>query len=310
MIEHAEGPETCNTYNMLRLTRALAERGLRPEHLDYAERALFNHVLSAQHPQRGGFVYFTSLRPGHYRVYSVADRVFWCCVGSGIENQARYGEWVFGVEDGALAINLFVPATLDAPEFGGQIRVTTDFPADPSVTVTLDVDSPRTFAVRVRVPSWAGSLDELAVNDEPVDARAGRGALIIEREWRPGDRITFRAPLSLHAEGLPDGSPWRAFLAGPIVLAARSGDDDLVGLFAEDDGDSQVAHGPLHPLTDTPVIADAAAGDLLTQTAPLRFRLATVDPSRAVELEPFAGIHESRYTVYWPVTAPPSERTP
>ena len=95
MVEDREGPESCNTYNMLRLTRALAERGLRPEHLDYAERALFNHVLSAQHPD-GGFVYFTSLRPQHYRVYSTVDECFWCCVGTGIESQARYGEWVFG----------------------------------------------------------------------------------------------------------------------------------------------------------------------------------------------------------------------
>ena len=186
MVEDREGPESCNTYNMLRLTRALAERGLRPEHLDWAERALFNHVLSAQHPERGGFVYFTSLRPQHYRVYSTVDQCFWCCVGTGIESQARYGEWVFGVEDGALAINLFVPATLDAPEFGGPVRVETEFPSDSEVTVVLDLDAPRAFPLRLRVPAWASGLDDLAVDGEPIEGRAVPGAIVIERVWQPG----------------------------------------------------------------------------------------------------------------------------
>ena len=130
MVEDREGPETCNTYNMLRLTRALAERGLRPEHLDWAERALFNHVLSAQHPdaRRLRLLHLAAARGTTGCTRSV-DECFWCCVGTGIESQARYGEWIFGVEDGALAINLFAPATLDAPEFGGRVRVETDFPA-------------------------------------------------------------------------------------------------------------------------------------------------------------------------------------
>jgi DUF1680 family protein len=310
MVEDREGPESCNTYNMLRLTRALAERDLRPEHLDYAERALFNHVLSAQHPD-GGFVYFSSMRPGHYRVTSTVEESFWCCVGSGIESQARYGEWVFGTVDGALAINLFVPATLDAPELGGvgsgrspiggRVRIETAFPMDAAVSVVLDLDAPRTFALRLRVPGWAGGLDGLAVDGERADGRAVPGAIVLEREWLPGARITFRVPLPVRSEGLPDGSPWRAFLAGPIVLAARGTADDLVGLRGDDARWGHVAGGPLQPLAETPIVTDGPAGELLTETAPLHYRLRTDDPAATVELEPFAGIHDARYTVYWPV---------
>jgi DUF1680 family protein len=302
MVEDREGPESCNTYNMLRLTRALAERDLRPEHLDYAERALFNHVLSAQHPD-GGFVYFSSMRPGHYRVSSTVDECFWCCVGSGIESQARYGEWVFGRVDGALAINLFVPATLDAPEFGGRVRIETAFPRDAAVTVVLDLDAPRTFALRLRVPGWAGALDDLDVDGEAAEGVTAPGAIVLEREWQPGARITFRVPLVVRSEDLPDGSPWRAFLVGPVVLAARCEADDLVGLRGDDARWGHVAGGPLRPLAETPIVMDAAAGDLLTETAPLRYRLRTDDPAASVDLEPFAGIHDARYTVYWPVAA-------
>jgi hypothetical protein len=261
-------------------------------------------VLSAQHPD-GGFVYFSSMRPDHYRVYSSVDESFWCCVGSGIESQARYGEWVFGTVDGALAINLFVPATLDAPELG-RVRIETAFPMDAAVAIVLDLDAPRTVPVRLRVPEWAGALDDLAVDGEPAEGLAVPGAIVLEREWHPGARITFRVPLVVRSERLPDGSPWRAFLAGPIALAARGSSDGLVGLRGDDARWGHVAGGALQPLAETPIVTDAPADELLTETAPLLYRLRTDDPAATVELEPFAGIHDARYTVYWPVADGPT----
>jgi DUF1680 family protein len=94
-VIHAEqGPETCNTYNMLRLTRQLFRQQPNSRYLEFYERALYNHILSSQHPETGGLVYFTQMRPGHYRVYSQPHTSFWCCVGSGIENHAKYGEMI------------------------------------------------------------------------------------------------------------------------------------------------------------------------------------------------------------------------
>ena len=133
------------------------------------------------------------------------------------------------------------------------------------------------------------------------------GAIVIEREWQPGARITFRVPLTLRAGRLPDDSAWQAFLAGPIVLAARGDSDGLVGLRGDDARWGHVAGGLLRPLADVPIVADAGAGDLLTETAPLRYRLRTADPTGNVELEPFAGIHDARYTVYWPLAEASAE---
>ena len=127
------------------------------------------------------------------------------------------------------------------------------------------------------------------------------GAIVIERVWQPDTRITFRVPIIVRAERLPDGSPWQAFLAGPIVLAARDAEGGLVGLRGDDQRWGHVAGGPLLPLADVPIVRDAGAAELLTETSPLHYRLRTADPADEVELEPFAGIHDSRYTVYWPV---------
>ncbi|MDA1362148.1 glycoside hydrolase family 127 protein [Glycomyces luteolus] len=303
MIEDREGPETCNTYNMLKLTKALAEAELEPAHLDYVERAILNHQLPSQHPERGGFVYFTPMRPRHYRVYSQPHLGMWCCVGTGIEAQAKYGEWVFGEHEGALAVNLYVPAVLETPEFGGRVRVETAFPASKSVTITLDIEEPREFTLRLRVPFWTDELADLEVNGEPVDAEAVPGAVLIGRTWRPGDTVTFRLPLRLRVERLPDGSPWQAYFAGPILLAARDGEEHLTGLIADDSRMGHVAWGPLRGFADVPIVADRPADEVLTSEGPLRYRLATVDPEASVELVPFYEVHDTRYTLYWPVAA-------
>jgi hypothetical protein len=62
-----------------------------------------------------------------------------------------------------------------------------------------------------------------------------------------------------------------------------------------------VAHGPLRGLGDLPVVADLPADAVLTREGPLRYRLATADPVGGVELVPFHEVHDSRYTIYWPV---------
>jgi DUF1680 family protein len=304
MIEDRTGPETCNTYNMLKLTKALAETAFDPFHLDYAERAVYNHQLASQHPEHGGLVYHTSMRPRHYRVYSQPERNMWCCVGTGIEMQAKYGEFVFGEHDGALAVNLYTPAVLDAPEFGGRFRLETGFPVDERVSFTLDIDGPRTFPLRLRVPAGCDGPVDLAVNGRPVEAETVPGAVVLEREWRPGDAVTFRLPLRLRAERLPDGSPWEAYFAGPVLLASREGTAHLVGLRADEADWSQIAHGALVGFADLPIIADSAAEDVLSREGQLSFRLRFADPAGEAELVPFFEVHDSRYTLYWPVAAP------
>ena len=301
MIEDREGPESCNTYNMLKLTKLLAETSFEPEHLDFVERAILNHQLPSQHPEHGGLVYFTSMRPRHYRVYSQPELGMWCCVGTGIEAQAKYGEWVFGEHEGALSVNLFVPAELDAPEFGGRFRLETEFPAAEEVRLILDLDEPRELRLRLRVPGWSDGLEDLTVDGRRAEAEPVPGGLVLDRTWRPGDVVAFRVPLRLWAERLPDRSAWQAYFAGPVLLASRDGEQGLTGLRADDSRMGHLAHGPLLGFADVPVVEDLDVDRVLTREGPLRFRLATADPVGEVELVPFYEVHDSRYTVYWPV---------
>ena len=59
--------ETCNSYNMLKLTRELFALEPDAAKMDFYERALYNHILASQDPETGMFVYLMSLKPGHFK---------------------------------------------------------------------------------------------------------------------------------------------------------------------------------------------------------------------------------------------------
>lgn len=308
MMHSREGPETCNTYNMLRLTEALYRRDGDAKFADYYERAMFNHILSTQHPEHGGFVYFTPLRPRHYRVYSQPSQCFWCCVGSGIENHGKYGKFIYAADDAGLRVNLFIASELDWVERGISVQQQTRFPDEASTTLKLRMDSPETFALRVRHPTWvAGDGLRIRVNGKPVETTSKPSSFAtIDRTWRDGDTIEVELPMRTVLERLPDGSDHAAFLHGPILLAARTGTENLDGLIADDARMAHVAPGPFRPLNSAPMLvgdpATMAASLAPVPDRPLSFTVADLirpNDFDLLELEPFYRIHDARYMMYW-----------
>jgi DUF1680 family protein len=312
MIESREGPETCNTYNMLRLTERLFRAEPIAEYADFYERALFNHILSTQHPVHGGFVYFTPIRPRHYRVYSQPSQCFWCCVGTGMENHGKYGQFIYARTAGELYVNLFVASALRWPERGVELQQQTSFPDEPRTRLVLSLQQPQRFTLRVRHPAWvaAGGL-AIRINGEPWPGRSAPASYAaIAREWRNGDRVEIDLPMRTTLERLPDGSDYVAILHGPIVLAARTGEEQLDGLIAGDGRMAHVSPGPYLPLDSAPMLV----GDVSTladRIRPVSGRPMTFSASDAIrpaqardlELVPFFRVHDSRYVLYWRVVA-------
>jgi uncharacterized protein len=313
MLESREGPETCNTYNMLRLTEQLFRGKPMAEYADYYERSLYNHILSTQHPEHGGFVYFTPIRPRHYRVYSQPKECFWCCVGTGMENQGKHGHFIYAHRGDELFLNLFVASQLKWPERGLTVRQETTFPDEPRTRLTLSLAAPRQLTLQVRHPAWvAQDAFRIRINGQPWTARSTPSSYVaIAREWRDGDRVEIDLPMRTRLERLPDGSDYAAVMHGPILLAAKTGTEHLEGLIA---GPGRMAHtsaGPYEPLDDAPMLV----GDVDSLAArvepvpgrPLTFRAPEVirpAAARDLELVPFFRVHDSRYMIYWRVATP------
>ncbi|EJL68831.1 glycoside hydrolase family 127 protein [Chryseobacterium populi] len=310
MIKSIEGPETCNTYNMLKLSKELYATNPKSSYIDYYERALYNHILSTQNPEKGGFVYFTPMRPGHYRVYSQPETSFWCCVGSGMENHAKYGEMIYAHSDEDLYVNLFIPSILKWSEKKMVLRQENNFPESASTKLIFDVVSKSDINMKLRAPEWSdASQITISVNHKninvPIDAE---GYFSVKRKWKKGDVIEMKMPMHLSAEQLPDHSDYFAFKYGPIVLAAKYGKENQDGLFADDSRGGHIAHGPQIPLNEIPAILGSPTSVLnhleTINGKDLTFRLTGLYPqskfSNGLELVPFYKIQEERYIIYFP----------
>lgn len=295
MLASNQGPETCNSFNMLRLSKALFLDKNDASYLDFYERTLYNHILSSQHPEKGGFVYFTPIRPNHYRVYSQPNTSMWCCVGSGIENHTKYGELIYSHSANDVFVNLFIPSTLNWKEKGIQIEQNTDFPYKNESELVLKIAKSQTFALNIRQPKWAENFEILINGKIFQTSKAENNYVSVNRKWKSGDKITVRFKTSTQLENLPDGSNWAAFVHGPIVLAAKTSTTDLVGLFADDSRMGHETKGPLYPMNKAYALVDEK-GDFKSKIKPVSNLKFSLD---SLTLQPFFEIHDARYQMYF-----------
>jgi DUF1680 family protein len=219
--------EACNSYNMLKLTRHLYSWAPSGDLFDFYERAHLNHIMAQQEPVNGGFTYMTPLMTGAKRGYSQPNEdAFWCCVGTGMESHAKHGESIFWEGDGALIVNLYIPAEAEWAGRGAQLRLETNYPFEADATLTLaKLARPGRFPIALRVPGWAAKAD-VTVNGKPVAAQRTGGYAVVDRSWRAGDSIAITLPLDLRLEPTPGDDSVIAVMRGPLVLAADLGRAD------------------------------------------------------------------------------------
>lgn len=301
-----DGPESCNTYNMLKLTETLFRLDPNSRYTDYYERALFNHILSTQHPEHGGYVYFTPVRPRHYRVYSAPGEAMWCCVGTGMENHGKYGQFIYTHTDDALYVNLFVASELDWKDRGLVVRQETAFPYGETSTITIEKGKGQ-FVLKVRRPSWvADGQFQVMVNGKAVNAAAvADGYVAVNRKWKKGDVVEVSYPMHTSIVPLQNEEQYVAFMHGPIVLGMKTGTEDLRGIIADDSRFGQYAGGEYLPVDKAPMLlyGDAALEDCLEPVPgkPMHFRFKGIEILNPIEgeLQPFYTIHDARYMMYW-----------
>ncbi|HEY3371115.1 MAG TPA: beta-L-arabinofuranosidase domain-containing protein [Prolixibacteraceae bacterium] len=301
-----DGPESCNSYNMLKLTEDLFRVHPSAKYADYYERTIYNHILSSQHPEHGGYVYFTPARPRHYRVYSAPNEAMWCCVGTGMENHGKYNQFIYTHSKDTLYLNLFIASELNWKEKGMKIKQETSFPVEEQTKLTVTGGS-SSFKLMVRYPVWVskGAL-KIAVNGKDLAYSALPSSYIcIDRKWKKGDVVQISLPMHNTIEHLPNVAEYIAIMHGPILLGAKTGTEDLKGLMADDGRWGQYAGGEYLPVDKAPILIDDNIESIVNKLVkvndkPLSFKLNVKmgNPAELI-LEPFYKIHDARYMMYW-----------
>lgn len=218
-----QSTETCNSYNMLKLTRHLFAWQPKAPYFDYYERTLYNHILASQNTD-GMMCYYVSLLPGDRKVYNTPTESFWCCTGTGMENHVKYGEGIYAhTAEGSLFVNLYLPSRLDWKERGLVLVQQTRAIGSDTVQMVLETAPKDILTLKLRKPAWADKV-QIRVNGALTAVQTdGDGYMNLSRLWRKGDRILLILPTKLYREALPDDARKGAFLYGPWVLAADLG---------------------------------------------------------------------------------------
>jgi len=293
--------ETCNTYNMLKLTRHLMQWKPDPAYADYYERALYNHILASQDPKTGMFAYFISMESGFFKTFSKPFNSFWCCVGSGMENHTKYGRFIYMHNHDQLYVNLFIPSVLQWEERGIKLRQETKFPKSEKSSFTIQTNEPEKFTLQLRRPYWAGKGFGIRVNGEKITVNQEPSSYIaINRRWKDGDTITVSLPMAIHTESLGPKSTKIAFMNGPLLLAGIVGEQvPLPSQYATKQYDffdlPTVEVPALQPENDTPESWVKPSGN------ELQHKLNRVGEANGTTLAPLYKVNHQYYTVYWEV---------
>jgi len=292
--------ETCNTYNMLKLTHHLFMLSGKACYMDYCEWALYNHILASLDPcHLGAVTYYTALLPGATREYSTPHDSFWCCVGTGLENHALYGRDIFFHNGKDVTLSLFIPATLNWDEKGLQMEVETNLPL--SDTVRLHIRKKGTFdgRIRIRRPHWA--------KDARMKGAKKEGDWLITPKVHEGQTLTLILPRKLHIRWSNDDSHYGSLCYGPLLLAGDLGTEGLVN----GQGDSRGTP----PMENLPILAGALNNleewiEADKSTEKLRFRVKEdcihfpFQNGKMGQLMPYYDAHHLRYTSYWKLYQP------
>lgn len=278
--------ESCSAYNMLKLSGRLFTWQPQVRLADYMERTLYNDILASQHPETAMMLYFEPLRMGSKKEYSDSFHTFTCCVGSGMENHAKYTENIyFQGADGSLYVNLFIPSKLNWKDQKVTLTQTNTYPEKASTSFAITTASPKQFTIRIRKPWWAATDPAITVNGKPVTALVENGYMAVQQTWRTGDQVEVHFPMQVYTESMPDNKNRIAVLYGPLVMAGNLGDTM-----------PDPVYGTPVLLTDSRNTIEWVAADAVH---PLQFHTKGVGKPFDVTLTPFYQNVDNFYSVYW-----------
>ena len=312
--------ETCNVYNMLKLTRRLFS--LRPDahYAEFHERALFNHILASIDPEDGRTCYMVPVGRSVQHEYADMFSSFTCCVGTGMESHALHADGIYYESGDKLWVNLYAPSTAEWAAEAVKLQMDTDFPEGESATLKLTLESPKEFVLALRRPAWAGVGFSIKVNGQAVsedeidplhdvpesgrqvaDRRLQKSGSYVElkRTWKTGDTVELILPKKLRLEPLPDNPCRVAIMWGPLVLAGDLG--------PEEQGRREGRAGYSRQRTPVFIAAERPVEEWLKPAGdkPGHFRSDGVGRERDVDFVPFYRLHRRTYGVYWDLFTEP-----
>ena len=224
--------ETCNTYNMLKLSRELYKITGNRKYADYYENTFINAIMSSIDPVTGGTTYFQPMATGYFKVYGDKDpdkNTFWCCTGSGMENFTKLGDSIYYYKDNKVIVNQYVSSVLAWNEKNVKLTQKAAMPEKDTAEFTVNLlngASSADITLSLRIPDWTAGEPVIKVNGKEEDCVVSSGYAVIKHQWKNNDKVEIKLPMDVQAYGLKDDATVYGFKYGPVVLSAELGTDE------------------------------------------------------------------------------------
>ncbi len=294
--------ETCNSYNMLKLSRELFKITHDVKYMDYYETTYYNSILSSQNPETGMTTYFQPMATGYFKVYSTQWDKFWCCTGSGMESFTKLGDTIYMHEGDTLYVNLYQSSELDWSEKNLTITQSTDIPF--SDTATFTINGSGTIDFRFRIPDWVAGTMTAEVNGTKYSYKIVDDYAQISGDFKSGDKITLHIPAEVKAYNLPDAPDVYGFKYGPLVLSAELGKEDMktdsTGMWVTIPKEKKVASENIILSKEGQSVTAFMAqisDHLVREPGTMRFTLN--DTNTKLTFTPHYQQYQQRYGIYW-----------
>ncbi len=302
--------ETCNTYNMLKLSRALFLVTGDRKYADFYENTFINAIMSSQDPETGMSMYFQPMASGYFKVYGNRFEKFWCCTGSGMENFTKLSDSLYFKKDDILVVNQYISSDVEWAEKGVTVSQNTKIPEEETARFTVKTDGKADISIYFRLPDWLAGDATVTVNGKKCEYETVDGYAALKGPFADGDEIEVTLPMKVVAYSLPDGKNTYAFKYGPVVLSAllgkKSMTSTMTGVIVTIPANKVIEDKYVPSESDTVYIlngqspkefAENINENLVKAPDELKFVLANTDSN--LIFVPHFSQHEERYGIYW-----------
>lgn len=227
--------ETCNVYNMLKLSRELYKITKDKKYADYYENAFTNAIMASQHPETGMSMYFQPMATGFFKVFSSALFHFWCCTGTGMENFTKLTDSIYFTAKNSVFVNLYLSSILTLPDKNLQLTQQSQLPStgagdasNGNVTFTVHTTGNSDTSLHFRIPDWAADQPVVKMNGTTVENYTVEdGYIVLKQNWTDGTVISLDFAMSVVLHELQDNPNSVALKYGPVVLSAGLGTSNM-----------------------------------------------------------------------------------
>lgn len=223
------------------------------KYFDVAEVALLNNSLAGMGMAGDSFFYVNVLETDGVPAFNhgTGGRAAWfgcaCCPSNLARLIPQVSGYMYSHTDREIYLGLYGSSRTTIPLKDGEVAIeqTSAYPFDGKIHLRLRPSGEQSFALNLRIPTWAGDqfvpgelyhyVDglepewSLTVNGKPMKFAVTRGFATIDRQWKAGDQVELNLPMPMrYNTALAKVAADRdriALTRGPLVYCAEQADN-------------------------------------------------------------------------------------